>query len=98
MLILDEALAGLDLSTQAQMTELLGQLQASLSLSYLFITHDLRMAAHLASTIAVMQDGRIVDSGSAAALLSRPQHPETCDLVRSIPQVPAPLSTLADNK
>ena len=98
MLILDEALAGLDLSTQAQMTELLGQLQASLSLSYLFITHDLRMAAHLASTIAVMQDGRIVDSGSAAALLSRPQHPETRDLVRSIPQVPAPLSTLADNK
>lgn len=96
LLILDEALAGLDLSTQAQIADLLRNLQASFSLSYLFISHDLRMAAHLASTIAVMKDGRIVDSRSVADLLSHPQE-ETRKLIRSIPQVAAPVCTLTDS-
>jgi peptide/nickel transport system ATP-binding protein len=95
LLILDEALAGLDLSTQAQIADMLGELQASLSLSYLFISHDLRMAAHLADTIAVMQGGRIVESGSVAELFSYPQE-ETRDLIRSIPQIGAPVCTSAD--
>ncbi len=96
LLILDEALAGLDLSTQAQIANLLRQLQASFSLSYLFISHDLRMAAHLANTIAVMQDGRIMESKSVAELFSHPQE-GTRDLIRSIPQVGVPISTLADS-
>ena len=96
LLILDEALAGLDLSTQAQIVDLLKRLQASLPLSYLFISHDLRMAAHLASTIAVMKEGRIVDFGSAAEVLSHPQE-DSLDLIRSIPQVAAPLRMLPDS-
>lgn len=86
LLILDEALAGLDPSTQAQIADLLRTLQASLSLSYLFISHDLHMAAHLANTIAVMQDGKIVECSSVAELFSSPKK-ETLDLIRSMPQV-----------
>jgi peptide/nickel transport system ATP-binding protein len=89
LLILDEALAGLDLSAQAQIVDLLKQLQASRPLAYLFITHDLRMAAHLAGTIAVMKEGRIVEFGSVADVLSRPQE-ESLALIRSIPQVATP--------
>ena len=96
LLILDEALAGLDPSTQAQMADLLKKLQASLSLSYLFISHDLRMAAQLATTIAVMKDGRIVDDRSIAELFSHPQEDETRNLIRSIPQVTEPPYTRAD--
>ncbi len=95
LLILDEALAGLDLSTQARIADLLKDLQASLSLSYLFISHDLRMAAHLASMIAVIKDGRIVDLRSATELLSNPPE-ETSELIRSIPQI-APLRARADS-
>jgi ABC-type glutathione transport system ATPase component len=96
ILILDEALAGLDLSTQAQMVDLLLKLQSSLSLSYLFISHDLRMAAHLANTIAVMQGGKIVEWKSVAELFSHPQE-ETRDLIRCIPQIEAPVRTPIDS-
>ena len=79
------------------MADLLKKLQASLSLSYLFISHDLRMAAQLATTIAVMKDGRIVDYRSIGELFSHPQEDETRNLIRSIPQVTAPLYTRADS-
>jgi peptide/nickel transport system ATP-binding protein len=95
LLILDEALSRLDVSTQGQIADLLLELQSSLSLSYLFISHDLRMAAHLASTTVVMQDGRIVEWKSVAELLSRP-HEETGYLIQPIPQVETPARAFAD--
>src|SRR6266704_3814419 len=74
LLVLDEALSGLDLSTEAQITNLLLDLQAALGLTYLFITHDFAMAAHLADEIAVMDHGRIVELGAAEKLLRSPEH------------------------
>jgi ABC-type microcin C transport system duplicated ATPase subunit YejF len=64
LLILDEALSSLDLPIQAQIMELLLDLQASLSLTYVFITHDLHLAARVANRIVVMRKGRIVESDS----------------------------------
>ncbi len=87
LLILDEALAGLDVCTQAQIANLLLQLQASLSLSYLFISHDLRMAAYLADTMAVIEHGRIVETGSVAGLFSGAEQKETRELINAIPQM-----------
>jgi peptide/nickel transport system ATP-binding protein len=86
LLILDEGLSGLDLSIQAQIINLLLELQASRSLAFLFISHDLRLAAHLSDQIAVMQHGRIVEQGAPLALLSAPQHPHTRALLASIPE------------
>jgi peptide/nickel transport system ATP-binding protein len=72
LLILDEALSALDCSVQAQVANLLLELQASLGLTYLFITHDLRMAVHLADEIAVMDHGKIVELGKAEKVLHSP--------------------------
>jgi ABC-type dipeptide/oligopeptide/nickel transport system ATPase subunit len=86
-LILDEALSGLDTSAQAEIATLLIGLQRSFSLTYLFISHDLRMAAYLAENIAVMEQGRIVEYGTVSGLFSRPEHAETRALIRSIPDL-----------
>jgi ABC-type glutathione transport system ATPase component len=77
VLILDEALTGLDLSTQAQIIDLLLELQAAQSLSYLLISHDLAVVAQIAQTIAVMAAGRIVEQGAATDLITNPSRPET---------------------
>jgi ABC-type glutathione transport system ATPase component len=77
VLILDEALSSLDFQIQEQIAKLLLDLQASLSLAYLFITHDFRLAARMADRIAVMRGGRIVESGSISTILSEAQHPYT---------------------
>jgi peptide/nickel transport system ATP-binding protein len=69
VLILDEVLSALDCSIQAQIANLLVDLQRSFDLAYLFITHDLNMAAHLADEIAVMSRGKIVEQGTAAEIL-----------------------------
>lgn len=73
MLILDEALAGLDLSTQAQIANLLMELQEARSLTYLWISHDLRLIARLASQVVVMDEGRIVEATSTRELFANPQ-------------------------
>lgn len=73
VLILDEALAGLDLSTQAQIANLLMELQEARSLTYLWISHDLRLAARLASQVAVIDEGRIVEAASTGELFANPQ-------------------------
>jgi len=88
ILILDEALSGLDLPVQSQIIELLRKLQNSLSIAYLFITHDLRMARRISHKIAVMQAGRIVEYGPALKLFTEPEHPQTRSLLKSIPQLP----------
>jgi peptide/nickel transport system ATP-binding protein len=77
VLLLDEAISALDCSVQAQMVNLLLELQASLGLTYVFITHDLAMAAHIADEIAVMERGRIVEMGAAQSLVSAPKEEAT---------------------
>ena len=85
MLILDEGLASLDLSLQAQIVNLLLTLQERHGLAYLLISHDLRLAAPLADRIAVLDHGRIVERASPADLLDRPRHAATRELVSSLP-------------
>jgi ABC-type glutathione transport system ATPase component len=81
VLILDEVLSALDCSMQAQVANLLVELQRAYGLAYLFITHDLRMAAHLADEIAVMSGGKIVEQGPAEEILRSARHPETLSLL-----------------
>ena len=94
LLILDEALSALDCSVQAQIANLLRELQSSLGMTYLFVTHDLAMAVYLADEIAVMSRGRIVELGSAEQILDQPQHETTRQLLRALPRMtralPAP--------
>lgn len=83
LLILDEALSALDCSIQAQMANLLLDLQTSLGLTYLFITHDFRMAAHFADEIVVMERGQIVERGTPGRVLRSPTHQTTCQMVKA---------------
>jgi len=87
LLVLDEPFSGLDLITQTQIVDLLARLRTSLAMTFLLISHDLCMAAHLADTIAVIESGRIVESGTVASLLSHPWRKETRELVDSIPEL-----------
>ena len=79
--IADEPVTSLDVSVQAQILNLLHDLQERLGLSYLFISHDLAVVEHMADQIAVMADGRIVEIAKTSTLLAEPQHPETQRLV-----------------
>jgi oligopeptide transport system ATP-binding protein len=87
LLILDEALSALDCSVQAQIANLLVQLQGSLGMTYLFISHDLAMAAHLADEIAVMSRGRIVEQGAPDKILKQPQSETTRELLAAVPRL-----------
>ncbi|MGC2246321.1 MAG: dipeptide/oligopeptide/nickel ABC transporter ATP-binding protein, partial [Terriglobales bacterium] len=81
LLVLDEALTGLDLSTQAQIANLLLDLQAAHSLTYLLISHDLALVARVADTIAVMARGRIVEKGPTFEIMTAPKHEDTIRLL-----------------
>ena len=87
VLILDEALSALDCSVQAQVANLLVDLQGSCGMTYLFITHDLAMAAHLADEIAVMSKGRIVEHGAPNKILNQPQSVITRELLAAVPRL-----------
>jgi ABC-type glutathione transport system ATPase component len=81
LLILDEALTGLDLPVQAQILALLKSLRDEFCLTYLFISHDLRLMAGIADEMAIMYQGRIVDRGRPSLVLANPEHEHTRALV-----------------
>jgi ABC-type glutathione transport system ATPase component len=83
-LILDESLSGLDLSTQAQILNLLLDLQKAHSLTYLLISHDLTLVGQVADFVAVMHQGRIVERGTPQDVLVNPRHPHTRELLGSV--------------
>jgi oligopeptide/dipeptide ABC transporter ATP-binding protein len=87
VLIADEPLSALDISIQAQIINLMLDLQQKLNLSYILISHDLSVIRHMSKRVAIMYLGRIVEQGSADDLFANPLHPYTSALLAAIPDI-----------
>ena len=87
VLILDEPTSALDVSVQAQILDLLNDLQRESGMAYLFITHNFGVVEYFADDIAIMDAGALVESGSAEAVLRNPQHPVTKRLLSAVPRI-----------
>ncbi|MCX4774140.1 ABC transporter ATP-binding protein [Streptomyces sp. NBC_01285] len=86
VLILDEAVAALDVSIQAQILDLLATIRRESGIGYLFVTHDLSVVRHVADDVMVLRSGRVVEAGPVARVLDGPEHPYTRLLLDSVPR------------
>jgi peptide/nickel transport system ATP-binding protein/oligopeptide transport system ATP-binding protein len=87
LLVADEPVSALDLSIQAQILNLLSELREMYHLTVIIISHDLAVVSHLADRLAVLKDGRLVETGPTEDVLARPAHPYTALLLKSVPEV-----------
>ena len=85
LIVCDEAVSALDVSIQAQVLQLLMQLKKDKNLTYLFITHDLRIVRHIANEVIVMRDGKLIEQGKTDIIFNNPKTNYTKDLLASIP-------------
>jgi peptide/nickel transport system ATP-binding protein len=94
VIICDEPVSALDVSVQAQVLDLLADLQASLGLAYLFISHDLGVIRHVSDEVLVMRHGKVLESASVETLFDNPQHEYTRRLLGSVPRLPGAATRL----